>query len=99
MACGTPAIVRDAGGCAEIIETTRAGFVYRQDSELPALLHRIVREPGLRQRLSELARNGCRKLYTRQRYLDDYLAVIDELRRRPGTANEQHSRTLQGHDR
>lgn len=99
MACGTPAIVRDAGGCAEIIETTRAGFVYRQDSELPALLHRIVREPGLRQRLSELAQSGSRKLYTRQRYLDDYLAVIDELRSSRGTAGEQHSRTLQGHDR
>lgn len=99
MACGTPAIVRDAGGCAEIIETTKAGFVYRQNSELPALLHRIVREPGLRQRLSELAQSGSKKFYTRQRYLDDYLAVIDELRRSRGTANEQHSKILQGPDK
>ena len=98
MACGTPAIVRDAGGCAEIIETTGAGFVYRQDNELPALLHRIVREPGLRQQLSELAQSASRKLYTRQRYLDDYLAVIDELRRSRPTAGEQPSRTLQSHN-
>ena len=98
MACGTPAIVRDAGGCAEIIETTGAGVVYRQDNELPALLHRIVREPGLRQQLSELAQSASRKLYTRQRYLDDYLAVIDELRRSRPTAGEQPSRTLQSHN-
>lgn len=76
MACGTPVIVRDAGGCAEIIETTKAGFVYQKDSELPALLHRMVREKGLREQLSELALSAIQKFYTRQRYLDDYLAVI-----------------------
>jgi len=96
MACGTPAIVRDAGGCAEIIETTNAGFVYRQSSELPALLHRIVREPGLRQRLSELALSGIRKFYTRQRYMDDYLALIDELHRCRGTTGDQHLTTPEG---
>ncbi|MCR8915749.1 glycosyltransferase family 4 protein [Marinobacter panjinensis] len=80
MACGTPAIVRDSGGCAEIIETTKAGFVYKEDSELPALLHRMVRQTGLREQLSELAVNAVQRFYTRQRYLNDYLAVIEELR-------------------
>ena len=96
MACGTPAIVRDAGGCAEIIETTNAGFVYRQSSELPALLHRIVREPGLRQRLSELALSGTRKFYTRQRYMDDYLALIDELHGCRQATGDRHLTTPEG---
>lgn len=82
MACGTPAIVRDAGGCAEIIETTRAGFVYQESSELPDLLHRMVHEAGLREKLSELALSASREFYTRQRYVDDYMAVIAKLQSR-----------------
>jgi glycosyltransferase involved in cell wall biosynthesis len=82
MACGTPAIVMDAGGCGEIIETTGAGFVYRQADELPGLLHRLVADPELQQHLSQLAESGYRKYYTRQRYLDDYLALVSEIRER-----------------
>lgn len=81
MACGTPAIVRDAGGCAEIIEKTGAGFVYRDDSELPPILHRLAREKGLREQLSETAEAAVGKFYTRERYLNDYLALIGEFQR------------------
>ena len=85
MACGTPAIVMDAGGCAEIIETTGAGFVYRQADELPGLLHRLVADPELQQRLSHLAETGYKKYYTCQRYVEDYLALLAEIRERKST--------------
>ncbi len=82
MSCGTPAVVRDSGGCAEIIETTGAGFVYRREDELPAILERLVNDTELHDRLSELAREGYRKYYTRERYLKDYLAIIAEIQDR-----------------
>lgn len=80
MACGTPAIVRDAGGCAEIIESTGAGFVYREADEIPALVRRLAADRDLRERLSAKARAGYERYYTRDRYLKEYLAVVSRLR-------------------
>lgn len=80
MACGTPAIVMDSGGCREIIETTGAGFLYRTSGELPEIIRRLVKDQPLRQHLSHLALAGYRKYYTRERYLDDYLAIVAGIR-------------------
>lgn len=80
MACGTPAIVRSAGGCTEIIETTGAGFVYSAPTELPPLLKRLATEPKLRESLSRRATEGYQQYYRRDRYVREYLGLVDDIR-------------------
>jgi hypothetical protein len=69
FACGTPAIVRDAGGCREPIDATGGGLVYRTSEELRAALSRLANEPALRERLALCAREGFLRLYTPQRHI------------------------------
>jgi glycosyltransferase involved in cell wall biosynthesis len=80
FACGTPAIVRDAGGCRESVDMTGAGLVYRTGEELRAALSQLANEPGLRQTLGRRARDGFLQLYTPQRHLENYLNHVDAIR-------------------
>jgi len=86
FACGTPAIVHDAGGSREQIEETGAGFVYQTDVELAACVRRLADEPLLRQELGRRARDGYTRLYTTERHLDAYLGHIADIRKRKGLA-------------
>jgi glycosyltransferase involved in cell wall biosynthesis len=79
FACGTPAIVRDAGGSRESVDATGGGIVYRGDEELEPALRRLAEDRALRAELGRRAREGYEKLYTRQRHVDDYLACVDEI--------------------
>ncbi|MDZ7784930.1 MAG: glycosyltransferase [Halioglobus sp.] len=47
FACGTPAIVRAAGGNRETVDATGAGFVYSNDTELRAALDAFYRDSTL----------------------------------------------------
>jgi glycosyltransferase involved in cell wall biosynthesis len=80
FACSTPAIVRDAGGCREPVDATGGGLIYQTSEELRAALSRLVHEPGLRETLARQAREGFLRLYTLQRHLDSYLALVSAIR-------------------
>jgi len=80
FACSTPAIVRDSGGCREPVDATGGGLIYQTSEELRTALSRLVHEPGLRETLARQAREGFIRLYTLQRHLDNYLALVDALR-------------------
>jgi glycosyltransferase involved in cell wall biosynthesis len=84
FACGTPAIVRDAGGCREPIDATGGGLVYRTSEELRAALSRLADEPGLREHLARRAREGFLRLYTPQRHVESYLAHVGAIRATKG---------------
>jgi glycosyltransferase involved in cell wall biosynthesis len=84
FACGTPAIVRDAGGCREPIDATGGGLVYRTNEELRAALSRLANEPGLRERLARCAREGFLRLYTPHRHIETYLAHVATIRAAKG---------------
>jgi glycosyltransferase involved in cell wall biosynthesis len=84
FACGTPAIVRDAGGCREPVDRTGAGLVYRTGEELRAALSRLANEPGLRDNLGRRAREGFLELYTPQRHVQDYLSHVGTIRTAKG---------------
>lgn len=86
FACGTPAIVRDAGGSRELVDATGGGMVYRTDVELLHALHRLAGDGRLRAQLGLRARAGFEKLYTQQRHVDAYLACVDKIRQSKGTA-------------
>jgi glycosyltransferase involved in cell wall biosynthesis len=80
FACGTPAIVRDAGGCRELIDQTGAGFVYRTGEELRAALSQLAGDPDLREALGSRAREGFLRLYTPQQHLKRYLGQVNAIR-------------------
>ena len=86
FACGTPAIVRDAGGSRELVDATGGGVVYRTDAELLHALHKLAGDGGLRAQLGQRARAGFEKHYTQQRHVDTYLACINNIRHSKGTA-------------
>ena len=89
FACSTPAIVRSAGGSREAIDKTRAGFVYETSEELYKAVIRLASDPGLRHTAGRLARRGFEQFYSRERYLKDYLDLVNEVQRRKGIAPNQ----------
>lgn len=80
IASGVPILVRDSGGCREIVEATGAGFVYRTESELKGLIQRLASDSDLRTRLSAAAIEGYNNFYTPSHYLNEYLGLIAKLR-------------------
>ena len=77
FACGTPAIVRNAGGSRELVDATGGGIVYRTDAELLQALRQLAGDGGLRAQLALRARTGFEKLYTEQRHVDAYLSLVE----------------------
>src|SRR5262249_13848371 len=84
FACGTPAIVRDAGGCREPIDATGGGLVYHTSEDLRLALSRLANDPSLRDHLASRAREGFLRLYTPQRHIENYLTHIAEIRAAKG---------------
>lgn len=80
FACGTPAIVRVAGGSAESLREYGAGFSYSNSAELRQALQQAS-APGMREQLSAAAFTAYRTQYSAERYVTDYLAVVDEIAR------------------
>lgn len=84
LACGTPAVVHDAGGNREAVEKTGGGFVYRSGEELRRILSALALDSGLRETLAQRARSGYERFYTRAQYLSRYLRVIDTIGKKKG---------------
>jgi glycosyltransferase involved in cell wall biosynthesis len=80
MACGTPAIVRDAGGCREIVEASGAGHVFTDFAELPPLLDRLADDDAHRALLAGRARAASHERFGVERHLRRYLSVVESLR-------------------
>ena len=76
FACGTPAIVRIAGGNRELIEGTGAGFVYATDNELVQAVDSLVDDAGLRIELGKKARESYTAQFTTEHHMESYLAHI-----------------------
>jgi glycosyltransferase involved in cell wall biosynthesis len=80
MACGTPAIVRDAGGCREIVEASGAGHVFTDFAELPPLLDRLADDDAHRALLAGRARAASHERFGVERHVQRYLSVVESLR-------------------
>jgi glycosyltransferase involved in cell wall biosynthesis len=84
FACGTPALVRQAGGSSELVQTTGAGFVYSDDVELESHLNRLAGDRDLRSDLGKKAREGFTRHYTIARHMEAYFGHIEEIQRIKG---------------
>ena len=82
FACGTPAIVRAAGGNREAIDITGGGFVYETREQLYQALAAVVGDARLRETLGKRARLGYEQHYSEERYMGAYLELISAIRQR-----------------
>jgi len=88
FAYGTPAVVRNAGGCKESVQSTGGGIVCETENEMIGALRRLAAEPDLREQLSRNARAGYERYYTRAHHLSRYLDKVSEIRTRSGTGRK-----------
>jgi glycosyltransferase involved in cell wall biosynthesis len=84
LACGTPAVVHDAGGNREAVEQTGGGFVYRSGEELQRILSMLAQDPALQQTIAHRAQTGYERFYSRERYVAQYLDLVKEIARKKG---------------
>ena len=88
LACGTPAVVHDAGGNREAVEQTGGGFVYHSREELRRMLSALAQDSTLQETLAQRARSGYERFYTRAHYLTRYLGLIDAIGQKKSMAVE-----------
>jgi len=88
LACGTPAVVHDAGGNREAVEKTGGGFVYRSGGELRQILFTIAQDTALQETLAQRARIGYEQFYSREHYMVRYLSLIDTIGKKKGALVE-----------
>ena len=79
FACGTPAVVHDAGGSREAIDKTGGGFVYGSSESLHQAISMLATDSQLRDTLGRRARAGYEQFYSQKRYLNRYLALVEEI--------------------
>ncbi|MBI4907332.1 MAG: glycosyltransferase family 4 protein [Acidobacteria bacterium] len=95
FACGTPAIVSTAGGAPEAVERSGAGVVYRNDREFQQAVEALAEDSRLAAQMGRLGRRAYEELYSENRYVSDYLALIESIQdRKARTSKGQHQLTV-----
>lgn len=81
MAYGLPAVALARGGVAEIIEDGRTGILVQEASgeALASAAARVLRDAGLRERLSRAARETALSRYSADRMVEDTVRIFEEL--------------------
>jgi glycosyltransferase involved in cell wall biosynthesis len=92
LACGTPAVVHDAGGNREAVEKTGGGFVYRSGEQLRQILSTLAQDTTLQETLAQRARIGYEQFYSRAHYMVRYLGLIDTIGKKKGVVVEARRR-------
>jgi glycosyltransferase involved in cell wall biosynthesis len=81
MACGTPVIVREAGGSAEAVHATGGGVSYRTAEEFRQAVKRMAEDAAWRQDLSAKAHAGFEQRYTAAAHLQGYFGIIESIQK------------------
>jgi len=76
---GLPSVVTRRGGLPEIVEHEVNGLVVEAErpAELAAALSRLIEDPSLRQRLGANARRRAVEHFSRDRFLNEFMAVLN----------------------
>jgi glycosyltransferase involved in cell wall biosynthesis len=80
MAHGTPAVVSNRAGAAEVVEASGGGIVYETEGELSAVLHVLAGDPTRRDELGAAGRDYVREQLGESRYVDRYETLVREAR-------------------
>ncbi|MFN2508027.1 MAG: glycosyltransferase family 4 protein [Chthoniobacterales bacterium] len=79
LAHGTPVIARRLGALTEIIESSRAGFLFDSLEECRLQMERLRTDPALRDSLATAARSAVAENWTAEIHLRRYLAIVGSL--------------------
>jgi glycosyltransferase involved in cell wall biosynthesis len=81
LACGTPAVVTDAGGNGEVVQDGKTGFVVpRNDPQrLAEATLRLLREPALVGQMGEAAMKDMQERYSLSHMMRSIESLYDEL--------------------
>ena len=82
MANGTPVIVSDHTGTAEVVRPGETGFIFPAGDvgELCGCIDAVVSDPALRARMSEAARVAVESSYSWEQYSDEVIAMLEPQR-------------------
>jgi glycosyltransferase involved in cell wall biosynthesis len=75
---GTPVIAHALGGLIEILEQSRAGFLYHDAAGLLSALARLQTDPGSRREMGERGYAVYQEKWTESAHLTDYFQVLEE---------------------
>ena len=76
---GVPMIARNLGSYPEIIEASKAGFLFDSQTDLRAIINRLATSLPLRQALSQAARHAFETRWSQSASLSTYFDLISEL--------------------
>jgi glycosyltransferase involved in cell wall biosynthesis len=76
----TPALVRNLGALAEIIQESGGGLAYDTDAQLVSAMERLEGEAALRQEWGERGYQAYLRNWTAEVHLDRYLALVQKFR-------------------
>jgi glycosyltransferase involved in cell wall biosynthesis len=79
MAFGIPVVASHAGFTPEVVADGETGILVRTETEWLAALERLIRDPGLRQRLGTAGRRRALERYSRQAVRGQYRAVLEKV--------------------
>jgi glycosyltransferase involved in cell wall biosynthesis len=81
LACGTPAVVTDAGGNAEVVQDGKTGFVVSRNDphSLADATLRLLREPALAAQMGEAAMKDMTERYSLSSMMRSIEALYDQL--------------------
>lgn len=94
---GTPVIAHALGGLVEILEQSRAGFLYEDAHELLSALGRLQSDAGLRREMGERGYALYQQKWTESSHLADYFQVLKEtaIRKLGAVPWDSEAKTLQ----
>ncbi len=76
---GVPVIARDQGGQAEAVHDSGGGLTYRTNTELVAAMEQLRTDSALRDELGGRGKRAYRELWSEDKHLERYFAIIEEL--------------------
>jgi glycosyltransferase involved in cell wall biosynthesis len=75
----TPAIARNLGGLAEVVNDSGGGFLFTTDEELLTAVHRIAASPGLRSELGEKGYRAFVRWWSKEAHLELYFEFLRKI--------------------
>jgi len=79
VACGTPVVTLDKGGCRETLEPGRSGFAVADEQEAVEAMQQLLTDDGLRQDFSRKARRFAEQNFSMQAQVEAYVRLAKEM--------------------
>ena len=81
MAFGIPTVATNVGTTPRVIDHMQNGWLVRTPDEWLEALETLARDPALRRSFGEDARRKAVANYSRQAIKDQYLGILDDVRK------------------